>query len=92
LSARNLVGANKTLEGLINSPIKKSPPIPKFLEVPVKPCDRPLILGAKEIAEISYLPDETLANWGQNGREAVRSSSDNYFKAWEALLWEVLAN
>ncbi|MBD2175768.1 glycosyltransferase family 4 protein [Pseudanabaena sp. FACHB-1998] len=56
----------------------------------VVPAENPQAL-AKAIAQISNLPDETLANWGQNGREAVRSSSDDYFNAWESLLWEVLA-
>jgi glycosyltransferase involved in cell wall biosynthesis len=55
----------------------------------IVPAENPEAL-AKAIAQISNLPDETLANWGQNGREAVRSSSDDYFKAWEGLLWEVL--
>ena len=55
----------------------------------IVPAENPEAL-AKAIAQISNIPDETLANWGQNGREAVRSSSDDYFKAWEALLWEVL--
>ena len=47
---------------------------------------------AKAISEVIKLPDETLTNWGQNGRCAVSSSGEDYLKAWESLLWQVLGN
>ena len=54
----------------------------------VPPEDPHSLAGA--IEKVCSLPDSTLQAWGQQGRESVRNSWENYLMKWEALLWEML--